>query len=88
MLFKKKVKQPQEDNIAPPALMDGEKPTSTGATGEDGVAADESKDPKRIETDISYPSGLKLALLMISIFIGMFLVSLVRYLSAFVSTLR
>lgn len=28
--------------------------------------------------DIIYPSGLKLALLMISIFIGMFLVSLVR----------
>lgn len=29
-------------------------------------------------TDISYPSGLKLTLLMKSIFIGMFLVFLVR----------
>jgi hypothetical protein len=28
--------------------------------------------------DIIYPSGLKLALLMMSIFVGMFLVSLVR----------
>ncbi|OCK76475.1 MFS general substrate transporter [Lepidopterella palustris CBS 459.81] len=42
------------------------------------MAADESKakDLKRIHTDIIYPSGLKLALLMISIFVGMFLVAL------------
>ena len=72
MLFKKKEKQPQEDEIAPPAPMDGEATTCT--------AADESKakDLKRIHTDITYPSGLKLALLMMSIFVSMFLVSLVR----------
>jgi hypothetical protein len=29
-------------------------------------------------TDFVYPSGLRLALLMISIFVGMFLVALVR----------
>jgi hypothetical protein len=79
MLFKKKGKQPQEDEIAPPAPMDGEAPTCTDPASE-GTAADESKakDLKRIHTDIIYPSGLKLALLMMSIFVGMFLVSLVR----------
>lgn len=51
-LFKKKKKQAQEDEMAPPAPMD--------------------------HTSIIYPSGLKLALLMMSIFVGMFLVSLVR----------
>jgi hypothetical protein len=72
MMFKKKGKQLQEGEIAPPAPMDGEAPTCT--------AAEESKakDLKRIPTDIIYPSGLKLALLMISIFVSMFLVSLVR----------
>ena len=30
------------------------------------------------QTDIIYPSGLKFGLLMMSIFVGMFLVSLVR----------
>lgn len=52
MLFKKKEKQPQENETAPSAPVD--------------------------HTDIIYPSGLKLALLMTSIFVGMFLVSLVR----------
>jgi hypothetical protein len=77
MWFKKEEKQPQEDEIAPPAPMDGE-------------AADESKakDLKRIDTDIIYPSGLKLALLIMSIFVGMFLVSLVRERPASVSPPR
>lgn len=77
MWFKKKEKQPQEDEVAPSAPMDGE-------------ATDESKakDLKRIDTDIIYPSGLKLALLIMSIFVGMFLVSLVRERPASVSPLR
>lgn len=33
---------------------------------------------RKDDTDIIYPSGLKLALLIMSIFVGMFLVSLVR----------
>ena len=72
MLFKKKGrKQPQEDDIEPPAAIDSDAPTCT--------AADEgkTKDLKHIHTDITYPSGLKLALLMMSIFVSMFLVSLV-----------
>jgi hypothetical protein len=60
--------------------MDGEVPTCTDPAGEEGTAADESKakDLKRIHTNIIYPSSLKLALLMMSIFVGMFLVSLAR----------
>jgi hypothetical protein len=75
MLFIKG-KQPQEDEITMPAPMDGEAPSCT--------AADESKakNLKRNDIDSTYPSGLKLALLMMSIFVGMFLVSLVRPSSA------
>jgi hypothetical protein len=71
MLFKNG-KQPLEHEITTPAPMDSEAPTCT--------AADESKakDLKQNDTDIIYPSGLKLALLMMSIFLSMFLVSLVR----------
>lgn len=65
--------------MSPPASEGGEKPV----TGKDGKDAPDSqskdtKDKSQEETDIVYPTGLKLALLMISIFIGMFLVSLVR----------
>jgi hypothetical protein len=70
MRFKKKETQSEGDEISPPAPMQGK------ATDES-----EAKDPndlKRIENDIVYPSGLKLALLMISVFVSMFLVSLVR----------
>jgi hypothetical protein len=52
-MLKKKGKQPQEGEIAPPA-------------------------PGMQPTDLVYPSGFRLALLMISIFIGMFIVVLVR----------
>ena len=71
MLFKKG-KEPQEDEITMPAPMDDEAPNCT--------AADETKakDLKRNDLDSTYPSGLKLALLMMSIFVGLFLVSLVR----------
>jgi hypothetical protein len=34
--------------------------------------------PGMLPTDFVYPSGFRLALLMISIFVGMFLVALVR----------
>ena len=40
------------------------------------------------QPEIIYPSGLKLALLMMSIFVGMFLVSLVGQRSDFVFSLR
>ena len=80
MLFKKKEQQPQEDEIAQPVPMDGEAPTCTDPASEEGTAADESKakELKHIHTDIIYPSGLKLALLMMSVFVSLFLVSLVR----------
>jgi hypothetical protein len=52
-MFKKKGKQLQENEMAPPA-------------------------PGVQPTDFAYPSGLRLALLMISIFVGMFLIVLVR----------
>lgn len=44
------------------------------STEEDIVAAPSSPPD---DTDIVYPTGLKLALLMTSMFVGMFLVSLV-----------
>lgn len=75
MLFKKREKQPQKDEIAP---IDGKAPTCTHPASEEGPDESKAKDLKHIHTDIIYPSGLKLALLMISIFVGMFLVSLVR----------
>jgi hypothetical protein len=52
-MFKKKGKQLQDNEIAPPA-------------------------PDMQPADFVYPSGFRLALLMISIFVGMFLVALVR----------
>jgi len=72
MLFKKKEKerqedqQPRVDEIAPPVPVDGE-------------SGSQAKDLKpAAQTDIIYPTGLKLALLMVAIFIGMFLVTLVN----------
>lgn len=60
--------------------MDLEAPTCTDPAGKESMAADKSKteDLKHTHTDSIYPSGLKLALLIMSIFVGMFLVSLVR----------
>jgi hypothetical protein len=80
MLFRKEGKHPQEDEIAPPAIMDGKAPTCTDPASQESTITDESKakDLRHADTDIVYPSGLKLALLMTSIFTGMFLVSLVR----------
>ena len=58
--------------------MGSEPETCTDPASEKDAAADKSRDLKRVNTDTIYPSGLKLVLLMISIFIGMFLVALVR----------
>lgn len=71
-MFKKKEKQQSQKEVVPPAPMDGEAPTCT--------ATDESKakDLTPSDTDIVYPSGVKLALLLMSIFVSMFLVALVR----------
>jgi hypothetical protein len=93
MLFKKKGKQPQKDDISPPTHtpMDDKTPTSAAAAGAEDMATDKSKakanELKDIRTNIIYPSGLKLAMLMLSIFVGMFLISLVRSRSASVSPL-
>ena len=58
-----KKKEKKPEEVGPPTPID------------DGSKA---KELNNIHTDIVYPSGLKLALLMMSIFVGMFLVSLVR----------
>jgi len=52
----------------------------TDPASEQSTVADESKATQLedTQTDIIYPSGLKLALIMTSIFVSMFLVSLVR----------
>jgi hypothetical protein len=78
MLFKKKGSPPQKDEIIRPAPTDSEPAIHIDPASEKDTAADESKNLKRIDTDTIYPSGLKLALLMTSMFVGMFLVALVR----------
>lgn len=82
MAFKEMEHRPQLDEIAPPMLMPGEFRTCTDLAGEEGTAADESKARsfKQDHTDEIYPSDPKLALLIMSVFVGMFLVSLVRWL--------
>ena len=65
MLFKNKEKVPQENDVSPPAPMDAEPKAK-------------DQDLRLVHSDHVYPSGLKLALLMTSIFVGMFLVALVR----------
>lgn len=79
MLFKEKEKQQQEDQLSPPLPIDGEAPICMDEPGEESTPTDESnaKEFKSINAETTYPSGLKLALLMMSIFVGMFLVSLV-----------
>ncbi len=66
MLFKKHKNQLREDDIGPSAAKDN-----------DGQTYTEQPNEKEPPDNIVYPSGIKLALLMISIFIGMFLVALV-----------
>jgi hypothetical protein len=66
--------QQQRNTMSPPASEGGENPV----TGKDAPVSQDTKGKSQDQTDIDYPTGFKLALLMISIFIGMFLVSLVR----------
>jgi hypothetical protein len=71
---------PTEDNPAPPPAIDGPATTGAQSTGENGTAAaadDKPENSRPNVADIEYPTGIKLALLMTSIFVGMFLVSLV-----------
>jgi hypothetical protein len=74
-MLEEKTKHPQEKQLPPPAH------PSIDVTKQRG----EAKDLKPIhgDTDIVYPSGMKLALLITSVFVSMFLVSLVRYGFAF-----
>jgi hypothetical protein len=71
MLFNKKEKPPRKEEVASPAQY---------RSDQSGPAADAPNrtDPKSKQTDITYPTGIKLGLLMMSIFVGMFLSSLVR----------
>lgn len=66
---------PTEDGAMPPAARNGE----AVSTDENGTAVSNAKpeNAKPSGPEIEYPTGLKLALLMTSIFVGMFLVSLV-----------
>ncbi|KIX10126.1 uncharacterized protein Z518_01207 [Rhinocladiella mackenziei CBS 650.93] len=78
MLFKKKQKQPQQDNTVTPVPMRDGASVRREQASKEGKGAEESKskDFKSRQPDIEYPSGLKLALLMTSILVGMFLSSL------------
>lgn len=88
MFFKEKEKQPQKDEIAPPTrtpmVEDDKTLTGTAPASEEDIMSTDNDKAKELnqhiqtDTDIIYPSGLKLTLLMMSIFIGMFLISLVR----------
>ncbi|KAH6892599.1 MFS multidrug transporter [Thelonectria olida] len=82
-MFKKKERQQSPEEPAPsaPSTPNHDKaPTYPNSTSEQGEPADAPKANglKPVHDDIVYPKGLKLALLMTSIFIGMFLVSLDR----------
>jgi hypothetical protein len=77
MLFKKK-----EGKFVPPTPMDNTASIKAYPVSEkDTTAESKVKDVQGIQTTtyIVYPSGLKLVLLTISIFVGLFLVALVRY---------
>lgn len=82
MALKEMKHRPQVGENAPPMRVHGEPRTCTDLAGEEGTAADESKARgfKQDHTDEIYPSGPKLVLLMMSVFVGMFLVSLVCWL--------
>jgi MFS family permease len=75
MLFKKDGNKPQNNEIISPSPPHSKAPTITDSSSEKGDTM--AEDPKQSQSDIVYPSGLKLALLMMSIFTSMFLVSLV-----------
>ncbi len=76
MLFSKKGKHPQEEEEATSGT-ECQTATRRDQPGSSANASN-SMDPKGKQRDITYPTGIKLALLMMSIFVGMFLSSLVR----------
>ena len=83
MLFNKKGTQPRKEEATSPA----EYQTAT-RRDQIGTTADASNsmDPKGKQPDLTYPTGIKLALLMMSIFVGMFLSSLVSILALHLPT--
>jgi hypothetical protein len=75
MLFKKR-----DGQDVPPSSINSPHPTKADhPSKKDTTAESKVKDVQDMQTanDFDYPSGLKLALLMVSIFVGMFLVALV-----------
>lgn len=78
MLFKKKAKQQEENDIS--ASLANRPPSCTDTSSESKEATMAGNPTANVDKqpDIVYPSGFKLLFLMMSIFIGMFLVSLVR----------
>jgi len=80
MLFKKKEQRSQQDNAVTSAPMRDGASDGIEQISKKGRGTDQSKSKDLIsgQSDIEYPSGLKLALLLTSIFVGMFLSSLVR----------
>jgi len=75
MSLQEKGNQLRNNDLTHSAPVDSNASNLTDPASEPSTVADESKDR---QTDIIYPSGLKLALIMTSIFVSMFLVSLVR----------
>ena len=71
MFFKREKKSDHAEDVPPPTAIENEKPP-------DGVQPKDGKPGVDGGDDSQYPKGLSLALILMSIFIGMFLVSLVR----------
>jgi len=82
MLFRKKARSEEAAAAAPGSPQ----PTPAAAHVDDGTETDVNDEPKAVDLapvnttateDIVYPSGLRLALLLTSAFVSLFLVSLV-----------
>lgn len=74
-------KQEHEHHVAAPTTTDGEEsptPADTDQEVSKTPGHDQVLEAARSDEDTEYPSGLKLAVLMVSIFTSLFLVSLVR----------
>jgi hypothetical protein len=70
--------QEKEAGLPPAAPKDGEPPADTIPTSSDEKATATAQNQGNTTLEMVYPSGLKLALLMTSTFISMFLVALVH----------
>lgn len=80
MSFGRKQGQAKGDSSVPHTPKHEDVSFSPKEHGKEGTVAQEpgAQGIKRVESNTVYPSGIKLGLLMTSIFIAMFLVSLVR----------